>query len=108
MIATGGRADVRIHFENLTDLRRGEPTYPLLNVVVMTLCAVISGADDFVAIARWSKKNRTWLARYLDLSAGFPSHDRFNADFRRRLIDDTFIGVMKTRIPACDSPAMVF
>ena len=61
MIATGGPADVRIHFENLTDPRRGEPTYPLLNVVVMTLCAVISGADDFVAIARWSTKNRTWL-----------------------------------------------
>lgn len=81
MIATGGPADVRIHFENLTDPRRGEPTYPLLNVVVMTLCAVISGADDFVAIARWSTKNRTWLARYLDLSAGVPSHDRFNAIF---------------------------
>lgn len=81
MIATGGPADVRIHFENLTDPRRGEPTYPLLNVVVMTLCAVISSADDFVAIARWSTKNRTWLARYLDLSAGVPSHDRFNAIF---------------------------
>ncbi len=73
MIATGGPTDVRVHFENLTDPRRGEPTYPLLNVVVMTLCAVISGADDFVAIARWSTKNRTWLARYLDLSAGVPS-----------------------------------
>ena len=36
-----------------------------------------------------------------------PWHD-LNADFRRRLIDDTFIGVMKTRIPACDSPAMGF
>lgn len=81
MIATGGPADVRIHFENLTDPRRGEPTYLLLNVVVMTLCAVTSGADDFVAIARWSTKNRTWLARYLDLSAGVPSHDRFNAIF---------------------------
>jgi len=68
MIATGGPADVRVHFENLTDPRRGEPTYPLLNVVVMTLCAVISGADDFVAIARWSTKNKTWLARYLPRS----------------------------------------
>lgn len=81
MIATGGTADVRIHFENLTDPRRGEPKYPLLNIVVMTLCAVISGADDFVAIARWARKNRTWLARFLDLSAGIPSHDRFNAIF---------------------------
>lgn len=81
MLAVGGRADVRVYFESLTDPRRGEPTYPLLNIVVMTLCAVISGADDFVAIARWATKNKTWLARYLDLSAGIPSHDRFNAIF---------------------------
>lgn len=80
-MGTGSRADVRIHFENLTDPRRGESTYPLLNVVVMTLAAVISGADDFVAIARWCTKNMIWLARYLDLSAGIPSHDRFNAIF---------------------------
>ena len=81
MIIEAGVGDVRIHFENLTDPRRREPKYPLLNVVVMTLCAVISGADDFVAIARWSTKNRTWLARYLDLSKGVPSHDRFNTIF---------------------------
>ena len=54
---------------------------PLLNVVVMTLCAVISGADDFVAIAKWSRKNEAWLARYLDVSKGIPSHDRFNTIF---------------------------
>lgn len=81
MIIGAGPSDVRVHFENLTDPRRREPKYPLLNVVVMTLCAVISGADDFVAIARWSRKNRTWLARYLDLSEGIPSHDRFNTIF---------------------------
>lgn len=68
MIVTGGAANVRIHFENLTGPRRGEPTYPLLNIVVMTLSAVISGADDFVAISKWSTKHATWLARYLDLS----------------------------------------
>ena len=51
MIATGGRADVRIHFEQFTDLRRGEPTYPLLNVVAMTWAEVISGSDDIVARA---------------------------------------------------------
>lgn len=81
MIATGGPADIRIHFESLPDPRRGEPVYPLLNIVVMTLAAVISGADDFVAIARWCRKNTAWLERYLDLSAGIPSHDRFNAIF---------------------------
>jgi hypothetical protein len=74
-------ADVRVHFESLTDPRRRDVTYPLMNVVVMTLFAVTSGADDFVAIAAWARSNQTWLARYLDMSAGVPSHDRFNAIF---------------------------
>jgi predicted transposase YbfD/YdcC len=45
----------------------------------MGLAAVICGADDFVAIANWARVKRDWLARFLDLSAGIPSHDRFNA-----------------------------
>lgn len=69
------------HFADLTDPRSREGTYPLLNVVVIALCAVICGADDFVAIAKWGRAKRDWLAQFLDLSAGIPSHDRFNAIF---------------------------
>lgn len=76
---SSARPDIRTHFESLTDPRRREPTYPLENIVVMLLCAVICGADDFVAIAEWSKKKKDWLAKFLDMSAGVPSHDRFNA-----------------------------
>jgi predicted transposase YbfD/YdcC len=53
--------------------------YPLINVVVIAVCAVVSGADDFVAIARFGRTKRSWLARFLDLESGIPSHDRFNA-----------------------------
>ena len=67
------------HFAELTDPRRREVTYPLINVVVIAVCAVICGADDFVAIADWGRAKRDWLAKFLDLSAGIPSHDRFNA-----------------------------
>jgi predicted transposase YbfD/YdcC len=56
-----------------------EVTYPLINVVVIAICAVICGADDFVAIAKFGRTKRAWLERFLDLSAGIPSHDRFNA-----------------------------
>lgn len=69
------------HFAELTDPRRREVTYPLINVVVIAICAVICGADDFVSIARFGRKKRDWLARFLDLSSGIPSHDRFNAIF---------------------------
>lgn len=72
-------ADIQTHFGDLTDPRRREPTYPLLGMVVMSLCAVICGADDFVAIAKWARTKQDWLSRFLDLSAGIPSHDRFNA-----------------------------
>jgi hypothetical protein len=55
--------------------------YPLINVVVIAICAVISGADDFVAIANYGRNKKTWFEKFLDLSAGIPSHDRFNAIF---------------------------
>jgi predicted transposase YbfD/YdcC len=71
--------DIRSHFETLTDPRRREPTYPLENMVVMLLCGVICGADDFVAITAWANTKKDWLAKFLDMSAGVPSHDRFNA-----------------------------
>lgn len=74
-------ASLKKHFDELTDPRRREPTYPLINIVVIAVCAVICGADDFVAIARWGRTKRDWLAKFLDLSAGIPSHDRFNAVF---------------------------
>jgi predicted transposase YbfD/YdcC len=43
---------------------------------------VIAGADDFVTIAAWGRHKRAWLARFLDLQSGIPSHDRFNAVFK--------------------------
>jgi predicted transposase YbfD/YdcC len=67
------------HFAGLTDPRRRKVTYPLINVIVIAVCAVLCGADDFVAIAEFGRKKRPWLARFLDLRSGIPSHDRFNA-----------------------------
>jgi len=70
---------IQDHFAELTDPRRREVTYPLINIVVIALCGVICGADDFVAIARFGRTKRDWFAKFLDLSTGIPSHDRFNA-----------------------------
>lgn len=72
-------ASIQEHFGELTDPRRGEPTYPLMDMVVMTLCAVICGADDFVAIAKFARSKEDWLRQFLNLPHGVPSHDRFNA-----------------------------
>lgn len=72
-------AMIQDHFEELTDPRRRKVTYPLINVVVIAVCAVICGADDFVAIAAFGRKKRELLEKFLDLETGIPSHDRFNA-----------------------------
>ncbi len=82
------------HFRTLTDPRRGKVKYPLINIVFIAICAVICGADDYVAIANFGRKRRQWLWKFLDLSSGIPSHDRFNAvlgglhpgEFERRLV----------------------
>jgi predicted transposase YbfD/YdcC len=78
------KASVRIedHFAELTDPRRRRVTYPLVNIVTIAVCAVLCGADDFVAIAQFGRAKKKFLERFLDLSAGIPSHDRFNAIFR--------------------------
>ena len=72
-------ARIEDHFADLADPRRRSVTYPLINIVTIAICAVICGADDFVAIAKFGRAQRTWLSRVLDLSRGIPSHDRFNA-----------------------------
>jgi hypothetical protein len=64
-VATARIAD---HFAELTDPRRREAAYPLVNTVVMALCGVLSGTDGFAAIARWANMKKDWLARFLDMS----------------------------------------
>jgi predicted transposase YbfD/YdcC len=72
-------ARIQDHFIRLTDPRRRKVLYPLINVVTIAICAVICGADDFVAIADYGRKKQKWLSQFLDLKSGIPSHDRFNA-----------------------------
>ncbi len=67
------------HLEKVADPRTGKITYPLVNILFMTICAVIAGADDFVAIAHFANTKKEWFAKFLDMSSGVPSHDRFNS-----------------------------
>lgn len=45
----------------------------------MMFCGVVAGADDFVAIARFANTKKDWFAKFLDMTHGVPSHDRFSA-----------------------------
>src|SRR3954464_5228673 len=72
------------HFATLTDPRtaRGRE-HRLLDILTITLCAVICGADDWVAVATYGQTKEAWLRTFLALPNGIPSHDTFGRVFRR-------------------------
>lgn len=74
-------ARIQDHFADIPDPRQRPVMYPLVNIITIAICAVVGGADDFVAIAQFGRDKREWLEKFLDLSSGTPSHDRFNAIF---------------------------
>jgi predicted transposase YbfD/YdcC len=55
-------------------LRRAR-RHSLLSILFICLCATLAGADGPVAIARWAKAKRDWLAERLEFPHGLPSHD---------------------------------
>jgi predicted transposase YbfD/YdcC len=72
------------HFAQVSDPRTGNAKlHALSDILIMALCAVICGADDWEAISRWGKTKRRWLKRFLDLPHGIPSPDTFRRVFER-------------------------
>lgn len=54
----------------------------LMDLVVITICAVLCGADDWEAVAEYGEAKREWLSSFLTLPKGIPSHDTFWRVFR--------------------------
>ncbi len=52
---------------------RGRCTYPLINILVIALCALISGANNWESISQFGKMRFRWLSRYIDMNVGVPS-----------------------------------
>jgi len=55
--------------------------YPLLDILFIALCAVVSGANDCVAMEKFGRSKRVWLEKYLSLPHGSPCHDTFTRVF---------------------------
>jgi predicted transposase YbfD/YdcC len=51
--------------------------HKLIDIIVIAICAVICGADTWVDIAEYGNKKKKFLARFLELPNGIPSHDTF-------------------------------
>jgi predicted transposase YbfD/YdcC len=76
LVANSGSASFQQHFAELQDPRvERTRKHPLLNIVFIAVCGVLSGANSFAAIHEFAVDRRSWFARYLDLTNGIPSED---------------------------------
>jgi predicted transposase YbfD/YdcC len=77
------RLGISVYFEDLADPRRAHlRRHDLMDVIVITLCAVICGCETWEDVALWGRSKEEWLKPYLRLPNGIPSHDTFNRVFR--------------------------
>ena len=64
------------HFSNIKDHRQeGKIEHKLIDILILCICASISGADGWEMIEEFGKSRLDWLRKFLDLENGIPSHD---------------------------------
>lgn len=75
---------IQHHFRKLKDPRINRRKLHLLSdIIVIALCAVICGAQDWQEIETFGKLRHDWFRRFLKLPNGIPSHDTFERVFDR-------------------------
>ena len=69
--------DHRPYFADLPDPRREtrNKLHQLHDILMIVLCAVLSGVEDWVGMADFAEEKEAWLRGFLELPNGIPSHD---------------------------------
>lgn len=57
--------------------------HSLVNILTISICAIICGCDDFCSIEEYGKSKKSWFETFLDLPYGIPSHDTLQNVFSR-------------------------
>jgi len=71
-------------FSELRDPRSsGARRHDLLEILMIALCAVLSGGRTAVDMAVFAEAKQDFLGRFLQLRNGVPSHDTFSRLFSR-------------------------
>ena len=72
------------HFSAIKDPRlERTKLHQLIDIITITICAVISGAESWDDIEEFGHCKYDWLKSFLELPNGIPSHDTFNRVFAR-------------------------
>jgi hypothetical protein len=71
-------------FKHLKDPRiERNKVYPLIEVIVITLLAVMAFAEGWEDIEKYGKAKEGWLKKFLPLQHGIPKHDVYRRVFTR-------------------------
>ena len=82
MASNQGFGAIGEHFGDLKDPRVDRTKrHWLPDIIAVTLCAVICGADNWVEIEDFGNAKYSWLKKFLSLPNGIPSHDTFGRVF---------------------------
>lgn len=55
--------------------------HPLMDILALSLCAIIAGAEGWVEVEEFGKAREEWLKNFLQLPHGIPSHDTIGRVF---------------------------
>lgn len=77
-------ARVMDHFQSIPDYRvNRRRRHELIDILVITICAIICGADEWTEVEEYGNAKIEWLKTFLKLPNGIPSHDTFGRVFAR-------------------------
>jgi predicted transposase YbfD/YdcC len=75
---------IQQHFGGVKDPRIDRcKRHQLLDILVIAICAIICGADDWTEVEGFGNAKLAWFQTFLDLPHGIPSHDTFGRVFAR-------------------------
>lgn len=70
-------------FRDLPDPReKRNQRHKLFDIFAIAICAILSGANDWVKVAKFGQKKEKWFRTFLELPNGIPSHDTFDRLFK--------------------------
>jgi predicted transposase YbfD/YdcC len=82
MDATAAAGGFLRFFSDLPDPRTGNHVvHKLHDLIVIAVLAIVCGADGWAQVELWTRSKARWLATFLDLPGGIPSHDTFGRVF---------------------------